>query len=313
MILLFTHFYQQMKKLLTLSIILCCFPAVFGQVAIGSYGAQQIFGAVSSLGRDIVRAAEYKKEKEEREQQEAEYMSAVARADELFTQGQYQQALEQYNQALRFRQEQYVRDQIDRCNAELARAGREQYRLLIDKADEQYAQMNYAAAIENYTAALEVRNEQYPKDRIALIKADQERWKKVHFSGLMISDSRIDEFSSRAYANDPFSDFLGPGKYHFIDDFLIYSNFQTLDGIAVPANVRLVIYSEPYFKGKVLLDVVGPAIINNSIGKNDPAAAEAHTREFIAPLQDTFPQSVRTWSVGDMTGWINGSMEISTL
>lgn len=302
-----------MNKLVTLFIILSGFSTAYGQIAIGTQGAQQIFGAVSSLGREVIRAAEQKKVREEQEQRELEYLGTVAQGDTFFVHGQYREAIEQYNQALTFKQEQYVKDQIARSNAELSRASRQEYQLLIDKADEQYAEMNYTAAIENYTAALEVRNEQYPKDRIEEIKASQERWKRVHFSGLLIADARKDDLSSKAYSKDPFSDFIKPGKYALIDDFLVYANFQTLDGIAVPANTRLVIYSEPHFKGQILVDVVGPAIINNSSKKNDAPSAEAHTREFAPPLHVIFPQSVRTWSNGDMNKWVKGSMEITTL
>lgn len=302
-----------MNKLITLVIIFSVFSSAYGQIVLGTYGAQQVFGAVNTLGREVVRAAEYKKAKEEQEQRELEFNAFVQQGDQLFNQGKYQEALAQYNQAQSFKQDQYVRDQIARCNAELARAEREEYQLLIDRADSLYAQLNFAAAIESYTLASAKKNLQYPKDKIEEAKADQERWKKVHFSGLLISDSRTDDLSSRAFANDPYSDFMKPGKYPLIDNFLVYSNYQTLDGIAVPANVRLVIYSEPHFKGKILADVVGPAIINNSSKKKDPASGDVQIREFNALLQSIFPQSVRTWSVSDMKEWIKGSMEITTL
>ena len=311
--LLITSFAKHMNKLVTLFSVFIGFSAAYSQITIGTPGAQQIFGAVSSVGRDIVRAAEYKKEKEEQEAREAEFAGIVSRADELFIAGRYQEAGELYNQALALKQDQYPRDQIARCNAELARVNKVEYQLLIDKADSSYTQMNYDLALQHYTEALTKKDLQYPKDQIAKIKADKERWNKVHFSGLVISDSRTDELSSRAYANDPFSDFVKTGKYFLIDEYLVYSNFQTLDGIAVPANTRLVIYSEPYFKGQVLLDVVGPAIINNQTKKTHIASSEAHSREFIAPLQAIFPLSVRSWSTSDMNKWIKGSMEITTL
>lgn len=291
--------------------ILFGFSTAYGQI--GVYGAQQIFGAVTTVGREVVRAIEYKKEKDELERREEEYLGIVAHADQLFAAGQYSEASERYNAALRLKSEQYVRDQIARCNAEIARAERQEYQLLVDKADSLYAQLNYSEAIETYTAALGKSNQQYPKDQIEQVKADQERWQKVHFSGLLISDTRVDDLSSRAYFNDPYSDFIKPGKYPVIDNYLVYSNYQTLDGIAVPANMHLVVYSEPNFKGTVLVDVVGPAIINNSSKKNAPASEEVQTHEFVLPLQQKFPQSVRTWSVTNMNSWIKGSMEITTL
>lgn len=287
------------------------FSELFGQFNIGTGGAYQVVNAVSTLGREVVRAVEYKKEKQEIEQREAEYNNFVQQGDQLFDQGRYREALEAYNQALRYKQEQYVRDQMARCNAELARIDREEYQLLIDKADSLYKQLNYQEAIAIYTEALTKKDVQYPKDKIKEATADQERWKKVHFSGLLISDTRQDDLSSGAFSKDPYSDFVKPGKYNFISNSLIYSSYQTLDGIAVPENMRLVIYSEPNFKGTVLLDITGPAIINNVSKKNNADAGEIQSREFTAPLQKHFPPSVRTWSVNDMKSWINGSMEIT--
>ena len=70
---------------------------------------------------------------------------------------------------------------------------------------------------------------QYPKDKIKEATADQERWKKVHFSGLLISDVRQDDLSSGAFSKDPYSDFIKPGKYNLITNLLVYSSYQTLD------------------------------------------------------------------------------------
>lgn len=287
------------------------FARLFGQFNIGAGGAYQVVNAVSTLGREVVRAVEYKKEKQEIEQREAEYSNLVQQGDRLFDQGQYQAALDTYNQASQIRQDQYVRDQVARCRTELARIEREEYQLLVDKADSLYKQLNFSAAITAYTEALAKKDVQYPKDKIKEATADQERWQKVHFSGLLISDARQDDLSSCAFSKDPYSDFVKPGKYNFTSNLLIYSSYQTLDGIAVPENMRLVVYSEPNFKGSVLLDVVGPAIINNGSKKNSPGAVEIQTRELKAPLQSHFPQSVRTWSPNDMKSWVNGSMEIT--
>ena len=287
------------------------FSKLFGQFNIGAGGAYQVVNAVSTLGREVVRAVEYKKEKQEIEQREAEYNNLVQQGNQLFDQGRYREALEVYNQCLSYKQEQYVRDQMARCNAELARIEREEYQLLIDKADSLYNQLNYTEAIAVYTEALAKKDVQYPKDKIKEATANQERWQKVHFSGLLISDARQDDVSSGAFSKDPYSDFIKPGKYNFISNSLIYSSYQSLDGIAVPENMRLVVYSEPNFKGTKLLDITGPAIINNGSKKNTPGAMEIQSHEFTPPLQSHFPQSVRTWSLNDMKSWVNGSMEIT--
>ncbi len=286
------------------------FAKLFGQFNIGAGGAYQVVNAVSTLGREVVRAVEYKKEKQEIEQREAEYSNLVQQGDQLFDQGQYQAALDTYNQASQIRQDQYVRDQVARCRTELARIEREEYQLLVDKADSLYKQLNFSAAITAYTEALAKKEVPYARQKLKDAKADQIRWKQVQFSGLLISDRREENLTSKVCSNDPYSDFIHPGKYELLSNYLVYSSYQTLDGIAVPENMRLVIYSEPNFKGTKLLDVTGPAIINNVSKKAQASPSEIQVREFAEPLQDKFPQSVRNWSLSDMNSWVNGSMEI---
>ncbi|WP_294669256.1 tetratricopeptide repeat protein [uncultured Fluviicola sp.] len=287
------------------------FAKLFGQFNIGAGGAYQVVNAVSTLGREVVRAVEYKKEKQEIEQREAEYSNLVQQGDQLFDQGQYQAALDTYNQASQIRQDQYVRDQVARCRTELARIEREEYQLLVDKADSLYKQLNFSAAITAYTEALAKKEVPYARQKLKDATADQTRWKQVQFSGLLISDRREENLTSKACFNDPYSDFIHPGKYELINNYLVYSNYQTLDGIAVPENIHLVIYSEPNFKGTKLLDITGPAIINNVSKKAQGNSSEIQVREFAEPLQGKFPQSVRNWSPSDMNSWVNGSMEIT--
>ncbi len=278
---------------------------------INPQGAQVIFGSVSTIGREIKRTSDETKARKEQEEAEAQYNDMVLAADQLFNQNNFTEAKKQYNQALTIKREQYVVDQIARCDAEIARANRTEYQLLVDTADSLLAEMKYDAAIEKYNAALKINNQKYAIDRIAEAKAYQEMWKKVMFSGLLISDARIDEYSSKAYSKDPFSDYMKPGSYPVIDNSLIYSSFKTLDGIAVPPNMRLVIYSQPNYKGTVLLDVTGPAIINNISKNTSSETQEILTMKFNGPLETVFPVATRSWSSSDMNQWISGSMMIT--
>lgn len=277
--------------------------AAFGQFNIGVQGAYQIINAVSTLGREAVNAAEYKKFKKEQQAHEAEYMTAIQVADSLFIREKYAEASEQYTVALRFRNEEYAINQIARCNAESARITLRKYEALLDTADEAYTQLNYISAIKYYSAALEIRDEEYPRAKIDLARTRLERWKTVHVSSLLISDSSISELSSQAYSTDPYSNFIPQGKYPAINQYY-------MDGIAIPDSTRLIIYSEPNFKGKILLDIIGPAIISNSSKKNDPISREIQSKTFKGALQRIFPQSVRSWSSSDMHAWAKGSMEI---
>jgi tetratricopeptide (TPR) repeat protein len=291
-----------MRKALLIFVLLGS-TAAFGQFNIGVQGAYQIINAVSTLGREAVNAVEYKKSKKERQAHEAEYMTAIQSGDSLFLLGKYTEATTQYNRALQFRQDEYAREQIARCNTESARITIQKYEALLDTADAKYTQLNYSAAIHYYQAALEIRNEEYPRAKIDLAQTKMESWKTVHFSRLLISDSSINDRSSQAYSVDSYSNFIPQGKYPVINQFY-------MDGIAIPDSTHLIIYSEPNFKGKILLDVSGPAIVNNSSKKNDQISQEMQSKVFKGTLQQIFPQSVRSWSSSDMHEWAKGSMEI---
>ena len=301
-----------MKQTSTLILFLTFLSTSFAQFFPGGLpGAGQVVTTVGTIGRNIYQAKQMQEQNKEREEFEANYAAIVADADTLYNRGKYEEAISGYNLALSIKQEQYPKDQIGRATIEIARARREAYQLLIDKSDSLYAEMSYDAAIAGYKEALSIKSEQYPNDQVLKANAEIARWKKVHFSGLLISDTRIDELSSKAYSDDPYSDFVRPGKYASMEQYLTYSGYQVLDGIAVPANTRLIVYNEQNFKGKVLLDVTGPAIISNSRLKNTPDAAETHVKNYSLPvLQSLFPQSVRQWSATDMQTWLKGSMEI---
>lgn len=298
-----------MKQILLFGLLFCLAPA-FSQFNIGIYGAQQIFGAVSSVGREVVHAAQYRQSKKEQQTAEASFMAALQTADSLFVKGKYREAIENYNQALQIREDAYTREQIARSNTELARQNVSDYERLLDRADSAYNGLDYALSIKTYTAALELRNEEYPKAKMERAKAHIERWKTVQFCSLPISDTLIENRSSRAFMPDAYSDFLPEGKYWSIKEYLLASGSGFVGAIAIPANTRLVIYSEPNYKGQILLDIAGPAIIYNGVKKNDPAWMETHSRNFIAPLQAIFPANTRIWSKGDLNQWSNGSMEI---
>ncbi|WP_343631179.1 tetratricopeptide repeat protein [Fluviicola sp.] len=289
------------------------FFTAFSQFNIGVGGAYQIVNAVSTFGREVVTAAQYKKQKKEQQAHEAEYMTAIQTADSLFVQAKYREAIDQYNRALQFRQDEYAINQIGRSNTELNRLTEQNYERFLDTADAAYTGLNYAEAIKYYEKALELKNEEYPRAKIERAKSRQELWKTVHFSSVLMSDSSMADLSSQAFVSDSYSNFIPPGQYPVLNGFSWGTNDQTPNGIAIPAHVRFVIYSEPYLKGKVLVDVTGPAIINNSRMKTQITSVTAHSKTFSPALQQIFPQAVRSWSANDMKEWYKGSMEIQAL
>lgn len=143
----------------------------------------------------------------------------------------------------------------------------------------------------------------------ALIKERIEN-KQVHFTGLVMSDTYWEGHTSRAYISDKYSEFLSPGHYERIGKYLTKAVKYTFDGIAVPPGTRLIIYSQANFSGNIILDVTGPAIVNNVKWVNDPRYLTANTKTFTPELQYVFPQSTRSWSISDMHNWQDGSIEI---
>lgn len=213
------------------------------------------------------------------------------------------------------------------------------YQALITKADDFMLQQKYDAAILLYEEILKDRDDSSAKDRILEAEAlrskkqkeDEQRKKDeilrakaelalsdkhdkntVHFTGALMSDeSSSKHWTSEAFnKKDPYSNFLQPGKYNDLVHDLQKAVDFTLDGIAIPANTRLIVYAKPNFTGEILLDVTGPAIVNNGYRISNKRFKELSSKQFHDALQSNFPQSVRSWSSTNMHTWLNGSMEI---
>ena len=120
-----------MNKQLLLFILLTS-SCAFGQI--GAQGAFQIFDAVYTLGREVVQAADFNKSKKQQQANEAEYMTAIQSADSLFLK-RNPEAIEQYNRALQFRQDEYAVDPISRSNTELNRLNTQNFERFLDTAD----------------------------------------------------------------------------------------------------------------------------------------------------------------------------------
>ena len=213
------------------------------------------------------------------------------------------------------------------------------FQKLTIRADEFMLQKAYGNAILIYQEILKDRDDRYSKDRILEAEAlrskqqkEEEQRRKdeilrakaefassntygkhlVHFTGALISD----QFSSQQGTSkaldttDRYSNFLRPGKYDELRHVLRKSTYHTLDGIAVPACTRIIVYKNKKCRGEVLLDVTGPAIVNNVLWVDDDRYKGVNTKEFNEELQPYFPQSVRSWSATNMHTWRDGSLEI---
>lgn len=98
------------------------------------------------------------------------YEFVIALADKLFNQQDYEQAIVEYNSALRFKpDEAYARQRISDINNALSlrKTQEEAYVQSIAKADEQYKEQLYEEARDEYTRATGIKPlEQYPKVKV---------------------------------------------------------------------------------------------------------------------------------------------------
>ncbi|MCB1657223.1 MAG: fibronectin type III domain-containing protein [Moraxellaceae bacterium] len=133
---------------------------------------------------------------------------------------------------------------------------------------------------------------------------------RAHFSGGLMADAFESSGISEVYVEDRFSEYVGPGLYPDNNQAFPKAVSTTFDGIAIDTGTKVTIYSQKDFKGEVLYEKVGPAIINNSIWRNDGRYGPPVERNWKEPLQTTYPQSVREWSVGNMHSWSSGSLMI---
>jgi len=98
------------------------------------------------------------------------YEFVIALADKLFNQQDYEQAIVEYNSALRFKpDEEYAKQRISDINNALSlrKSQEEAYMQSIAKADELYKEELYEEARDEYTRASGIKSlEQYPKVKV---------------------------------------------------------------------------------------------------------------------------------------------------
>ena len=133
---------------------------------------------------------------------------------------------------------------------------------------------------------------------------------RVHFAGTLISDHYVDAHISKIYVDDNYSEYVGSGYYPNCKKAFPKADYHSFDGIAVDKGTRLIIYSKPNFQGQILVDIVGPAIMNNEMFRNDAVLGDFVHQRFIEPLESNYPQSCRKWSESNMRSWSNGSCKI---
>jgi hypothetical protein len=136
---------------------------------------------------------------------------------------------------------------------------------------------------------------------------------RAFFSGRLVTDDQ-NYAESVIFEPNNECEYVGSGFYPIAAEAFPNSHRHTFDGIAVVAGTRIIIYSEKKFQGRVLLDVKGPAIINNVRWKNDYNLSriidEINTKNLRGNLNTIFPKECRRYSDSDMHPWSNGSLKI---
>lgn len=125
------------------------------------------------------------------QQAQQEYDNLISAADNLFNQKKFEEAKARYQEALTKKQEQHPKDQIVKCDAEIARLKKEaenaqKYTDAIKAGDAFFTQKSFQAAKDKYKEALKWKaDDKYATDKIAEIdgklnaqKAEQEQKKK---------------------------------------------------------------------------------------------------------------------------------------
>ncbi|MDA7804359.1 hypothetical protein N8987_07305, partial [Crocinitomix sp.] len=147
---------------------------------VDSYGIvtydQKKINVMTEKIKDLRKQMEEKKEELAKEKLEAEYAALITDGERAMDAKNWQLALDKFNEALNKKpEESYPKNKIAEIKknlgaAELKAQKDAEYLALISKGDEQFNNQNYMEAINSYNKALEVKNEQYPKDKILSAK-----------------------------------------------------------------------------------------------------------------------------------------------
>jgi tetratricopeptide (TPR) repeat protein len=135
------------------------------------------------LAEIAAKQEEIRLQGEKQAEVDANYTAIIADADKFFNSGKFEDSKSKYEAALKIKEEQYPKDKIAEIAAKLvelsdASAAAEaqekidaEYDALIVEADALFSSEEYTTAKNKYEAAVAVKEEQYPKDKIAEIAA----------------------------------------------------------------------------------------------------------------------------------------------
>lgn len=107
-------------------------------------------------------------------------------------------------------------------------------------------------------------------------QTDYDCYQPVEYCRVQFSDNVMNDviqntpvLTSAIFNTDNYSDFISKGEYEDVSKLLVNSIKNKVDSIVIDKGVRLQIYSGKNYSGDLLIDVVGPMIINNAIYENN--------------------------------------------
>ena len=149
-------------------------------------------------------------------------------------------------------------------------------------------------------------------DNVVVKKPENEC--RAHFSGLLMSDQFKHNLKSKLFVIDDASEYVGEGEYPRAIEAFPKSDKATFDGIGIDKGTRVIIYEKQFFKGKVLLDEIGPIIISNKKRLEEEnlknIVLENNSKVFSNDLNNLFPPSKRVMSKSNMFDWSKGSLKV---
>ncbi len=131
---------------------------------------------------------------------------------------------------------------------------------------------------------------------------------RAHFSGALIGSTYNDMFFSKLYQPDSYSELVSAGEYKDNSRAFPKAVENTFDGIGIDADTRVIIFSKKNFKGDTLMDIKGPAIINNGMYRQ--SLAKRNEMNFEGKFNDLYDQENIIWTKVNMMFWSYGSVKV---
>jgi hypothetical protein len=153
------------------------------QMAIAAYQEAQTLKSEEAYPKEKI--SEIEGILKEQEEQEKAYAAAIQKADQAFAKEEWTAASAAYNEAIAIKADPYPQDKLKEIETKLAAIEAEKaaaakldadYQAAIAEGDKKLGEQKYDEAISAFNKALELKaSEKYPLDKIAEIKAVQEK------------------------------------------------------------------------------------------------------------------------------------------